>query len=413
MSKPAKPAIAATTNTPNTSNTPDTPSTTQEPMSTPQPATAPTVDNSLATAPVATPPAVRGEPDGRTLLHLIPVLPHREKMLRKVLIPTEQELLDYAQKLDPAARENFENLVYSFSTEKDGIERSNDRLKMRYIRLLQGTSNDDNRPADAPPGILYTSEGAILTAPSENSAKMYKVGQSVKISLVAAWTGRTFFTPKDKQQNPLPVPGFEEFASKNSPLCRSLDTKRGAPVKDGQGLGDCAKCSYAPWVNGRADYCQDQVNAIVVLSGTDEKGERVPFLGLYEVQFSKTSAAVGKFLMDKADNARDIWRPIFALGSKKVPGDKTKNIPDYFAYEAKLVPGDSGRLAEATPLEAEGLKMLSYLYRGRAFFPALAEIYSPSRPRRELPDGGAAKPAQAANTSKMQAAAKGLEDENA
>lgn len=324
--------------------------------------------------------------DGVTLLHLLKVLPHKEKKLRRLVRVTDAEFDAARSGLSVAAREAFDNMLERMSPEKDGVEDDQRPFRPFQIKLKQNSS-DENCPTLCDVGGLWTSDGLILTAPTDIQAKKGGVSVFHKAVILSIWKGRVMFAPRVDGKS-VPLPQFGD-ANVKLPYCQSMDRVKGAPVKFAvDGIGECTSCPYQPWkVRGEPNLCQNSVTAVLVLYTTNKAGEVTGFNGLYEVGFSKTSEPAGNFLNDQVNKWKASTDHLIELGAKMMPAKEGQS--PYYIFEPRVVLGDDGK---PFPTPASDVPMLKLLYRKLMtdyYYPRLAYTYRRSHQSDTQPTGTA------------------------
>lgn len=309
--------------------------------------------------------------DGVTALHLVKILPHKAKRLRRLHIPSEAEFEEARAKLSPKAQTRFDDLIERLSPDKLGNETDTKRFRPQTIKLRQGTTKDENCPEMCDAGGLYTSDGIVLTAPSEAKAKKGGVSTNVLVVVLAHWKGRALFAPRVNSK----VVPLQEFGDANAdyPYCRSLDRIVGAPVKNVQGVGQCGECPYKPWkVQGEPNLCNDNVSVLFVLVTQEPDGTIVPFDGLYEMTFSKSATPTGNHICELADKGNVPWERVLKLSAKEETG-KTEGV--YYTPQAAVLTDDNGRPVKVAKTDAEMLTMLYNQLMVSYYYPNLADVY--------------------------------------
>jgi len=326
------------------------------------------VANALANPPL--------EDDGQTLLHLVPLLPHKESRLKKYRRPTEQEFHEAREQLGPASKEALDEMLERMSGEKEGVEDDVKTFRPFTIKIRQGANKDENRPELVDVGGLYTSDGRILTAPTDAQAKKNGVKTYQRMIVLSVWQGRVMFAPR-VQGKTVPLQEFGD-ASTKVPYCQSMDRVRGRPVRPVPNVGNCATCPYQPWkVRGQPNLCQNQITAVVLLVRTDKSGEVVAFDGLYQIDFSKTSEPAGQFLYNAVQKARSASENILEIGTKEIKGDDGQG--DYYIMDVRAVTDDDGRPMKTPPAAQAMIKVLYRKLQGDYFYPKLAYTYTAPR----------------------------------
>ena len=319
--------------------------------------------------------------DGVTAQHLIQILPHKAKKLRRQRIPTEQEYEKARAALNTKSQARFDDLMERLSPEKSGFETGSKAFRPQTIKLKQGTTNDENCPEACDSGGLYTSDGIVLTAPTEARAKKGGVSTNLYVVVVSGWKGRALFAPRVAGK----VVPLKEFEGVNDsfPYCRSLDRVVGAPAKNVPGIGRCDQCPYKPWkVQGEPNLCNDSVTAIFVLLRKEDDGSFTPFDGLYEMTFSKSATPCGNHIQALAEKGNEMWERVLRISVKEEKGKEGV----YYIPEAFGVTNDeNGRPLTVRREEAAVLKMLHDQLAVTYYHPSLAQIY---RREEQLRTGG-------------------------
>lgn len=336
------------------------------------------VSGEIVTAAPAQPAALARtddrEDDGRTLLHLVPLLPHKAHRLKKFVRATEDDFGNAYSTLDAASQDAVDELLARMSGDKMGIEDDSKGFRPMTIKIRQGANNDANCPELCDVGGIYTSDGRVLTAPTELLAKKGGVPMAQRLIVLASWHGRVMFAPRVGGVV-TPLPEFGD-ASTNIPYCQSMDRQKGRPVKPVPNVGTCKGCPYEPWkVRGEQNLCTNQVTAVVLLVRTDAAGNVVVFDGLYQVDFSKTSEPAGQSLHDAVAKGKFAWEFMAELSTKKVAGKPGQS--DYFVYDTKLVTDGSGRPLRTAESNLPMIEVFWKKLMAEYFYPRLGYIYSP------------------------------------
>ncbi len=339
------------------------------------------VSGEIVTAPPPAPvqetglarPADR-EDDGVTLLHLVPLLPHKAHRLKKFVRATEDDFGNAYSALDPASQDAVDELLARMSGEKMGIEDDSRGFRPMTLKIRQGSSNDSNCPELCDVGGIYTSDGRILTAPSELLSKKSGVPMFQRAIVLSTWHGRVMFAPRINGTT-TPLPEFGD-ASTNVPYCQSMDRQKGRPVKPVPNVGSCKGCPYEPWkVRGESNLCTNQVTAVILLVRTDTDGKHIVFDGLYQVDFSKTSEPAGQSLHDAVSKGKYAWETFFDLGTSKKAGKPGQG--DYFIYDTKMVMDGTGRPLKTPESSLAMIEVFWKKLMAEYFYPRLAFTYSP------------------------------------
>lgn len=350
----------------------------------PAPETTPTEIATVSAAPNAiTRPGVD---DGVTALHLVPLIPHKEKKLRKLHVPSEEEYAAARAALTPASGNKLDELLERLSPDKLGDETGGGRFRPMTIRLKQGVSKDPECPEMCDVGGLYTSDGIVLTAPTEMRATKGGVPMAVFVVPLLIWKGRVLFAPRVNNKI-MPLDAFGD-ANPDWPYCRSLDRERGAPAKNVAGVGVCADCPYKPWkVPGEANLCSDNVTVMFVLLQKNADGSYTCFDGLYEMTFSKSAAPTGNEIANIVSKNNLAWDRVLKLSTKEEDGKEGK----YFVPKIAAVTDATGRPEKISKADSKMLELLYNQIAVRYYFPALADVYRRSN---NAQNGGADAPAQ-------------------
>lgn len=324
--------------------------------------------------------------DGVTMQHLIPLLPHKKNKLKRVFKPTDEQFETALSEIDAPSRHAFEEMLARLSPEKEGIEDDTKSFRPFIIKLRQGMSNDENCPELIDVGGLYTSDGRILTGPTEAKARKNGVGTKVKAVILNAYKGRVFFTPRVNGR----LVALHEFgdANINLPLCQSMDRAVAAPVKYAvPGIGTCKSCPYEPWkVRGEQGLCNNSVVLDVVLY-REENGELIGFDGLYELSLTKTSEPTGNWIMEQAAKWKSGHEHVIELFATEKEG-KDGN-PPYFIVDATVATDQkTGRPLKTPETHAKLISLLWNKLMCEYYFPRLAWIYAAHK--RHLEGGGSA-----------------------
>lgn len=347
-----------------------------------------TVSGEIVTAPTAQTTAIARsddrEDDGRTLLHLVPLLPHKAHRLKKFVRASDDDFGNAYSALDPASQDAVDELLARMSGDKMGIEDDSKGFRPMTLKIRQGANNDANCPELCDVGGIYTSDGRVLTAPTELLAKKGGVPLSQRLIVLASWHGRVMFAPRVNGVV-TPLPEFGD-ASTNIPYCQSMDRQKGRPVKNVPNVGTCKGCPYEPWkVRGEPNLCTNQVSAVILLVRTDSNGNIIVFDGLYQVDFSKTSEPAGQNLHEAVAKGKYAWEFMAELMTKKVAGKPGQS--DYYVYETKLVTDGSGRPLKTPDANLPMLEVFWKKLMAEYFYPRLGFIYSPVTDRTGGPSG--------------------------
>lgn len=320
--------------------------------------------------------------DGVTCVHLVKDLPHKAKTFRRLHIASEDEYETARAALTPAAQERFDELMDRLTPEA-AFETGSRGFRPQTIKLKQGTSNDENCPEMCDSGGLYTSDGIVLTAPTEARAKKGGVTTGIYVSLIAGWKGRVLFAPRVNNKV-LPLKEFGD-AKTEAPYCRSMDRLVGAPVKNVQGIGKCPECPYRPWkTQGEPNLCNDTVTCIFVVLRKEEDGRFTCFDGLYEMTFARSAAPTGNHIQALAEKGRDPWERILRISVKEEKG-KAEGV--YFIPEASGVTNEeNGKPMTVSREDSAMLKLLRDQMLVSYYYPSLAGVY---RREEQVRTGGA------------------------
>lgn len=319
---------------------------------------APVTTTTQETAPVAVEPVVEAaiEPEPEAAL-AVPdwqdALPKPIRQLFEVMsAPEEGELDAMVVSLPEQDQEAFNSMIDNLNPVREGFVSARADFKIPLAKLYHGVGDDPARPATAPVGSVYTSDGLVLAAFNEAQARSLKIGKTFKAAILQVLQTRQLRPSNDRSN----VPPDMNPNSK-APICYSLDRVRGSRY------GGCAACPHRPYANGKwaPDSCTDEVRIYFVLHG---------FKGIYAltVKGQSLKKAVEPIRRQKG-RPWDVW---FDLGVAEERNDKGR----WFSLTATPhVTDDAPQGAPTTAAERGVLRTLARLVLHEAYAPELRSVY--------------------------------------
>ncbi len=316
------------------------------------------VTTTQETAPVAIDPVVEAvidaEPEAANVAPDWQAdLPKPIRQLFEVMsAPEEGELDAMIVSLPEQDQEAFNGMIDNLNPVREGFVSARADFKIPLAKLYHGVGDDPARPATAPVGSVYTSDGLVLAAFNEAQARSLKIGKTFKAAILQVLQTRQLRAANDRSN----VPPDMNPNSK-APICYSLDRVRGSRY------GNCAACPHRPYANGKwaADSCTDEVRIYFVLHG---------FKGIYAITVKGQSLkkAVEPIRRQKG-KPWDVW---FDLGVAEERNDKGR----WFSLTATPhVTDDAPQGAPTTAAERGVLRTLARLVLHEAYAPELRGIY--------------------------------------
>jgi hypothetical protein len=364
MSKNKSMSNASTQNTPNIQNTQETAATTatsevQETVVPPTAPTSPTAPSSeVAVRPTA---GVDLVTNVEARLRLFQHVPEGvQGYIEYVPPPAKGEVMGLVQHLNEAKRQNMQQAFKRMNPVKIGQHVAIRQNQLPEMRIYHGMGTDEQRPADAPTGCFYSTDGRVITAQKANLATLrhnpkYKdLRETIGVYIVGVQSARTFWPPRQNQTVDLPE-GIEIRG--NAPICRSLDRVRG------EVFGDCDACEHRPFKDKEANptvaNCRNEDHIYVVLAD---------FSGIYRLSVSGTSMPTAASMGKKSKTWEFYWQHAFELSLT----EETKNGNRVFELKADVLPEES----DPTPEESDLLNAIARQIDYEVYLPGMERIYA-------------------------------------
>lgn len=267
--------------------------------------------------------------------------------------PEEGELPAMVANLPEAEQEAFNSMIDNLNPVREGFISASVDFKIPTAKLYHGVGDDPARPATAPVGSVYTSDGLVLAAFNDAQARQLKVGKTFKASVLHVLQTRQLRVSNDKSNLPPDV-----NPNSKAPICFSVDRSRGTRY------GSCAACPHRPYANGKysPDSCTDDVRIYFVLHG---------FKGIYAITVKGQSLkkAVEPIRRQKG-RPWDIW---FDIGLSEERNDKGR----WFSLTATPHVNDAYPQGEPTTQPERGvLRTLARLVLHESYMSELRSVYT-------------------------------------
>ena len=268
--------------------------------------------------------------------------------------PEDGELTAMVENLPQAQRESFEVLIESLNPVREGFVSSRADFRIPKAALYHGVGDDPARPAAAPVGSVYASDGLVLAAWDKNQARQLKIGQTFEAAIILIEETRTLKMPRDKSK---PLPPDIDPDSK-APICYSLDRQRGSRY------GACAACPNRPYANGKwaPDSCTNDARIYFVLRG---------FKGIYSISVKGASMKKAvQVIQRQKGRPWDVWYDIGVSEEKNELGR-------WFSLTATPHATDDAPQGEPTTQEERGVfRTLSRTVLHESYRAELQRIYA-------------------------------------
>lgn len=275
--------------------------------------------------------------DPESMAYMIPALPHLKDTLLKTKRVGAGEYETAIQTLDDKERNAYLDLTAKINPEKEFVEDGRTGMVMSMLKMDQGAGDSDKRPPKSVKGAIFSTPAMELITVPEAFVEEKNLPSKVKIYVLGLYSGRQFWSPRDKDGKPQPLPGID--VKGNAPICSSYDRKVGSR------FGECKGCAYRPFANGTVDRnaCKDDIHLFICMADLS---------GVYQINVAATSfKTCTTKISQKTQGWRVPWQGAFWLSAQLVPGK---------------VPGQEYAIWTATPVtskdEPNGVRTPDKLY---------------------------------------------------